>query len=141
MATITKIQDFSEQLVRGVHQFGTHTFKLALSNTAPSATNTQLSNITQIAYTNLLGGVAPTVTITVAETSGTTTVGGDQVVFTATGALPTFQYLILYNDTATNKNLVDFWDNGTAITLANAGETFTWKFNNTASNGTIFTLA
>jgi hypothetical protein len=140
MATITKIQDFSEQLGRGIHQFGTHTFKLALCSAAPAATNTQLSNLTQIAYTNISGTAAPTVTIGISETTGTTTVTGDQVVVTATGAVPTFQYYALYNDSATNKNLVAFWDHGSSVTLA-SGDTFTVKFNNTASAGTIFTLA
>jgi hypothetical protein len=44
-----KFQDFSEQFAKGVHVFGTHTFKVALTNTAPVATNTILANITQIA--------------------------------------------------------------------------------------------
>ncbi len=140
MATITKIQDFSEQVSRGIHQFGTHTFKLAICETAPVATNTQLSNLTQIAYTNISGGVAPTVTIGISEASGTTTVTGDQVVITATGTVPQFRYYVLYNDTATNKNLVCFWDHGSEVNLA-SGDTFTVKFNNTASAGTIFTLA
>lgn len=52
MATVTKIQDFSEQLIRGVHDFDAHTFKVALTNTAPLATNTVLADITQIAGTN-----------------------------------------------------------------------------------------
>ena len=140
MATITKVQDFSEQLARGTHQIGTHTFKLALCSAAPAATNTQLSNLTQIAYTNITGGVAPTVTIGISEASGTTTVTGNQVVITATGAVPTFQYYALYNDTATNKNLVCFWDHGSAVTLA-SGDSFTVKFNDVVSGGTIFTLA
>lgn len=140
MAAITKIQDFSEQLARGTHQIGTHTFRLALCSVAPAAANTQLSNLTQIAYTNITGGVAPTVAIGISEASGTTTVTGNQVVITATGAVPTFQYYALYNDTATNKNLVCFWDHGSAVTLA-SGDSFTVKFNDVVSGGTIFTLA
>lgn len=141
MATVTKIQDFSEQLSMGVHVIGTHTFKLALCNTAPVATNTILSDLTQIDYTNISGGVAPTVTIGISEASGTTTVTGDQVVITATGTVPTFRYYVLYNDTATNKNLVCFWDHGSTVDLVNSGDTFTVKFDNSTTGGTIFTLA
>jgi hypothetical protein len=141
MAAITKIQDFTEQLGKGLHQIGTHTFKLALCSAAPAATNTQLSDLTQIAYTNISGGVAPTVTLTISEAAGTTTVGGDEVVVTATGTVPTFRYYALYNDSATNKNLVCFWDHGSNVDLANSGDTFTVKFNNDSTAGTIFTLA
>lgn len=140
MATVTKIQDFSEQLSRGTHQIGTHTFKVALTDTAPDATNTVLADITQIDYTNISDGAAPSVTIGISESSGTTTVTGDQVVVTATGTVPQFRYYVLYNDTATNKNLVAFWDHGSEVNLA-SGDTFTIKFNDQTSGGTIFTLA
>jgi len=43
----------------------------------------------------------------------------------------------LYNDTATNKELIGWWDYGSAITLA-SGETFTVDFD--ATNG-VLTLA
>lgn len=142
MATVTNFQDFSEQLTKGVHQFDTHTFKLFLSNVAPSATNTVLTDITQIAYTNI-GGAAPTVTVAESETGGTTTVTAVSLTLTATGTVPTFRYYGIYNDTATNKNLVCFWDHGSAVDLINANDTFSVKFNNVAvgSPGTIFTLA
>lgn len=136
-----KFQDFSEQLARGVHQFGTHSFKVALTNTAPVATNTVLADITQIANGNgyTTGGTATTIALS--ETSGTTTVTGTEVVFTASGAMGTFRYAVLYNDTPTSPAdpLVAWFDYGSAISMT-AGETFTVKFNN-ASPGTAFTLA
>jgi hypothetical protein len=140
MATFIKIQDFSEQLTKGIHQFGTHTFKLALCSAEIVATNVNLAAVTQIAYTNISGGAAPTVTVTVSETTGTTTVGVDQVVITATDTVPTFQYYAIYNDTATGDPLVCAWNHGSAVNLA-AGETFTINFNNDSTAGTIFTLA
>lgn len=140
MATQNKFNDFSEQLERGVHNFGSHTFKVALTNTAPVATNTILSDITQIANGNgyTTGGTATTVAIS--ETSGTTTVTGTAVVFTATGSMGPFRYAVLYNDTATSPldALVSWADYGSSITLA-ATETFTVTFGG-ASPGTIHTL-
>ena len=139
MAVATKFQDFSEQLIRGVHDWDAHTFKVMLTNTAPVATNAVKADLTEISagsgYT--AGGTATT--ITVSETGGTTTVSGTEVVFTATGAVGPFRYAVLLNDTAASKNLVQFWDYGSAVTL-NSGETFTVRFNN-ASPGTILTLA
>jgi hypothetical protein len=142
MASYNKFNDFSEQLVEGVHDFGANTFKVALSNSAPTASNTVLADITQISGTNgyTTGGTATT--IAVSETSGTTTVTGTQVVFTASGgSVGPFRYVVLYNDSATSPldALVAWWDYGSSITLAD-GETFTVKFSNTTP-GAIFTLA
>jgi hypothetical protein len=143
MATYNKFQDFSEQLIRGVHDWDAHTFKVALTNTAPVATQTTWNTTDHPApaaangYT--AGGTATTISIS--ETTGTTTVQGTQVVFTATaGGIGPFRYAILYNDTATSPAdaAVAWWDYGSSITLADT-ETFTVKFNNTTP-GTILTL-
>lgn len=143
MATYNKFQDFSEQLIRGVHDWDAHTFKVALTNTAPVATQTTWNTTDHPApaaangYT--AGGTATTISIS--ETTGTTTVQGTQVVFTATaGGIGPFRYAILYNDSATSPAdaAVAWWDYGSSITLADT-ETFTVKFNNTTP-GTILTL-
>lgn len=140
-----KFQDFSEQLIRGVHDFDAHTFKIALTNTAPVATQVSLDTVTNHAapaaangYT--AGGSATTVAIS--EASGTTTLTGTQVVFTAAGGnLGPFRYAVLYNDTATSPAdaLIAYFDYAASITLGDT-ETFTVKFNN-ATPGTMFTLA
>lgn len=143
MAAYNKFNDFSEQLVRGVHDWDAHTFKIALTNTAPVATQTTW-NVTDhpapaAANGYTAGGTATT--IAVSETTGTTTVTGTQVVFTATaGGIGPFRYAILYNDTATSPAdaAIAWWDYASSITLADT-ETFTVKFNNTTP-GTIFTL-
>lgn len=142
MAAYNKFTDFTEQFARGVHDFDAHTFKVALTNTAPTAANTVLADIVQIAGTNgyTTGGTATTITLS--EAAGTTTVQGTQVVFTAAGgAMGTFRYYVLYNDTATSPAdaLIAWFDHGAAVTLADT-ETFTIKFNNTTP-GNIFTLA
>jgi len=144
MATYNKFQDFSEQLVRGVHDWDANTFKIALTNTLPVNTQVSLDTVTNhpaptAANGYTAGGTATT--IAVSETTGTTTVTGTQVVFTATaGGIGPFRYAILYNDTATSPAdaLIAYWDYASSITLADT-ETFTVKFNNTTP-GTIFTL-
>ncbi len=141
MATFNKFQDFSEQLIRGIHDFDAHTFKVYLTNTAPSASADAVkADLAEISAGNgyTAGGTATT--ITVAETTGTTTVSGTQVVFTASGgSIGPFQYVVLYNDTSASDNLIGWWDYGSAVTLADT-ETFTWKPSNT-SPGAILTLA
>lgn len=143
MATYNKFQDFSEQLVNGVQNFLSDVYKIALTNSAPVATNTALANITQITAANGYTSGGTATTITISEVTGTTTVNGTQVVFTASGgSIGPFRYAVLYNDTTAtpvNKPLVAWWDYGSSITLADT-ETFTVKFSNT-SPGAIFTLA
>lgn len=144
MATQNKFNDFVEQLEKGVHNFASHTFKVALTNTAPSASDVSWNTTSHPApaaangYT--AGGTATT--ITTSETAGTMTVSGTQVVFTATaGGIGPFRYAILYNDTATSPAdaAISWIDYGSSLTLADT-ETLTVKWNN-ASPGTIHTLS
>ena len=143
MATYNKFQDFSEQLIRGVHDWDAHTFKVALTNTAPVATQTTWNTTDHPAPAAANGYTAggSATTISISETTGTTTVQGTQVVFTATaGGIGPFRYVILYNDTATSPAdaAIAWWDYASSITLADT-ETFTVRFNNTTP-GTILTL-
>ena len=108
MAVYNKFNDFSEQLAKGAQNFGTDTYKVALSNTAPVATNTILSDITQISAVNGYTSGGTATTISVSETTGTTTVSGTQVVFTASGgSIGPFRYVVLYNDTTTSPVVPD----------------------------------
>ena len=140
MATYTKIQDFTEQLIRGNHDWDLHVFKVMLTNSAPLVTNTIKADLTEITAGNGYTAGGSVTTISIAEVTGTTTVQGTQVVFLASGGtIGPFRYVVLYNDSAASKNLIAFWDYGTNITL-NDGESFTTRWSNT-SPGTIFTLA
>jgi hypothetical protein len=144
MATITKFQDFAEQLGRGVHHFATDTFRLALTNTAPDAAgDAGLADVANVISNANFGGVNPAVTVTVAEASGTMTITGGNVVITATGTVPSFRYYVLYNDSATSPAdaVIAYWDHGTTIDMI-SGETFSIKWNsNAGTTGTILTIA
>ena len=131
MAVFNKFNSFVEALAEKVHNLGADTLKVALSNSAPVATNTQLSNITQIANGNgyTTGGTTATLTSS-AQSSGLYKLVLADVVFTATGSMGPFRYAVLYNDTATNDELIGWWDYGSSITLA-SGETFTVDFDPT----------
>ncbi len=132
MASFNKFNSFAEAVYEKVHNLGSDTIKVALTNSAPVNTNTQLSNITQIANGNgyTTGGTTAT-TSSSAQSSGTYKLVLADVVFTATGSMGPFRYAVLYNDTATNKELIGWYDYGSAITLANVGETFTVDFDPT----------
>jgi hypothetical protein len=136
MAAYNKFNDYVDQLNRGVHNWAAHTFKAALSNTAPSASNTVFANITEIDAGNgySAGGMALD-TVTLSEASGTAKVTiADEVLTASGGSIGPFRYVVIYNDTPTSPAdpLVAWYDYGSSITLADT-ETFTIDFD--ATNG------
>lgn len=136
MATYNKFQPYIQRLHNGEIDWDGHSFKVALTNTVPTAASDDLADITQIANGNgyTTGGTATTVSSSV-QTSGTHKVVLTDVVFTATGALGPFRYAVLYDDTHANDALVAWWDYGAGgVTLA-TGETFTVDFD--ATNGVL----
>lgn len=127
MATFNKFYSFVEAVAEKVHNLGTDTLTIALTNTVPVNTNTILANITQISYTNIQNGTTTgrdLTGVTSAQTTGTYKLDANDLVLTATGTVPTFRYVVLYNNTATNDELIGWYDYGAAVDLLN-GETFT----------------
>lgn len=134
MATYQKFQAFSEHVMEKVHNLGSDTLKVMLTNTAPVATNSVKADLTEIAAGNgyTAGGTAATISSS-SQTSGTYKLVLADVVFTASGgAIGPFRYWVLYNDTPTSPAdpLIGFWDYGAAITLQNT-EAFTVDFSAT----------
>jgi hypothetical protein len=136
MATFNKFNLFVQALVRKQHNFNSDLIRFALTNTTPVATNSVLADITQIAGSGgYTAGGAPSPTglaSSSANASGppaveTVSVAASPAIsWTATGGGMTFQWVVAYNDTATNDNLVGFWNYGSALTLSGAnGDTFT----------------
>lgn len=133
MAAGSKFNSFSEALAEKVHNLGSDTLKVMLTNSAPLATNTVKANLTEISAGNgyTAGGTQAT-TSSSAQTSGTYKLVLADVTWTASGgSIGPFRYASLYNDTATNDELIASWDYGSSLTLA-AGETFTWDADATA---------
>jgi len=131
-----KFNPFVEDLAEGVHNLGTDTLKVALTNTAPSASDDQLSDITEISAGNgyTAGGNQATISSS-AQASGTYKLVLADVTFTASGgSIGPYRYAVLYNDTATNDELIGYWDYGSEITLSD-GESFT--FDADATNGVL----
>ena len=136
ISTLTAVYSLVEAIAEKVHNFGSDTLKVALTNSAPSQSNTVLANITEISYTNCS---ARTLTVSSsAQSSGTYKLVVSDLVLTASGgSVGPFRYAVIYNDTATNDELIGYYDYGSSITLAD-GETLTLDFD--GSNG-VFTLA
>lgn len=130
MASYNKFNSFTEALAEKIHNLGADQLMVALTNVAPVATNTQLSNLTEITYTNLSSRVLTT--LSSSQASGTYKLVVQDLTLTSTGG-PTgpFRYVAIYNNTATNKELICWFDYGVAgVTLAD-GESFLLDFDGT----------
>ena len=135
MASFQKFNQFVADVGDKVHNLNSDSLLVYLTNTAPVATNTVYNTPADLAsgggYT--AGGTVVGSTA-YSQSSGLASLTGSNVVFTATTGFGPFRYAVLYNNTAASKQLIGWWDYGSAVTLA-ASETFTVAF-----GATILTL-
>ena len=127
MASYTKFNAFVADVANKVHNLGSDTLKIMLTNTAPVATNAVKADITEISAGSGYSAGGATVTITSSsQTSGTyKLLPASQPVLTASGIVGPFRYAVLYNSTTASGNLIAWWDRGTSIALA-SGDQFTY---------------
>lgn len=110
--------DYQKQLMLAQHDWDSHTFKLLLTATAPVATNSLVSDITQISAGN--GYTAGGLTLTVAsvtQASGTAAAFINDLTLTASGgAIADWRYYVIAN--STQSMLVCWGDAGSTITVS-----------------------
>lgn len=132
-----KFNNFTKALGDKLHNLGADTIFVQLTNNAPSAANSVETDLaadlsTANGYTS--GGV--TCGVGTWSTSGgiAKLVITDKVITASGGAIGPFRYAVLLNNSATNKDLIGWYDYGSSITL-NDGEPFTIDFD--GSNGVL----
>lgn len=125
MATFNKVNVFVEDLAEKVHNLGSDQLKVALTNSAPSASTAQLSDLTEISYTNL--STRNVTTTSSSQTGGTYNLVLTDLVLTASGTVGPWRYVVLYNDTSTNDRVIGYWDRGSSLTMEN-GDSVTLDF-------------
>lgn len=146
MVTYNKFNVFVEDLTDAIHDlFGTNDLvKILLVNSpAPVATNSVKADLTEIAAGNGYTAGGEDTQNSGTRTTTTFTLEGTKVVWTAVaGTIGPFRYVILYNDTPATPldPLIAWWDYGSNLTLQD-GETFSVKFDNSDTQGDIFTLS
>jgi hypothetical protein len=139
VASFNKFQPFVADIANKVHNLGSDSLKIMLTNTSPNAadatfdtsvdfrleaTSNALDLTTGGGYT--AGGAVVTITAS-SQSGGTYKLVGNDLVFTATTGFGPFRYAVLYNNTAgaaSARPLIGWWDYGSAVTLL-ALETFT----------------
>lgn len=129
MATFNKTYFFTEALAIKTINLRTDTLAVALSNeSSVDASANLLSDITQIAYTNLSSRII--------TTTGDSSAGGvyklvlADLVLTATGPVAPFRLICIYDTTAALNPLIGYIDYGSSVTLA-TGSVFTINFDQT----------
>jgi hypothetical protein len=129
---LNKFNAFVADIHNKVHNLGSDTIKILLSNVAPVATNAVKSDITEIGAGNgySAGGTALS-GVTSSQSGGTYNFKASNLtIVTASGSVGPFRYAVLYNATPVAGNLIGWWDYGSSITLANT-ETFSVTFDGT----------
>jgi hypothetical protein len=137
MATPVKFEDYTEQLLGANHDWVNDTFKLMLTNTAPTAaTGEDAADITEIsAGGGYTAGGQTLDSVTVTRSGGVAKVTiADEVITATSGGIATFRYLVIINSTA--DLLVLYYDHGSAVTLAE-GDTHTTDFDGSAGFATL----
>ena len=136
MASFNKFNAFVADIANKVHNLGSDTLKVMLTNTAPAAANAVKTDITELSAGNgyAAGGTQATL-VSSAQSSGTYALKLNNVTFTATGTgIGPFRYCVLYNSTPVAGNLIGYYDYGTALTIT-AGNSFQVQFD--ATNGVL----
>lgn len=132
MATLTgtKFQSLVEAVHEKKHNFASDAIKFYLTNVAPNAaTHTVKADIAEIATGNGYTGPQAVTVSSSSQTGGTYTLAVSvDVTITATGAVGPYRYAVVYNDTATNDELVAYHDFGSAINLS-SGDLHRIQFN------------
>lgn len=125
MATYQKFNCFVADVANGVHNLGSNTLTVALTDTLPVATNTVIANISQISYLNVS---SRNITVTSStQTSGLYSLIANQLTLTAAGSVPQFRYVVIYNSTAASGNLISWYDYGSELNMS-LGDQFTVGF-------------
>jgi hypothetical protein len=129
MAVFNKFNSFVEAVAEGTHNLGSNQLTLALSNVAPTASNSVLADITQITYTNL--STRNLTTTSSSQTGGLyKLVVADTTLTSTGGSTGPFRYVVVYNSTAAGGPLIGWYDYGTSLTL-NSGESLAVDFDQT----------
>lgn len=128
MAAFNKVNSFVEKLAEKAFNLQSDSLKIALTNTAPTSASSVLTDITEISYTNVSSRVV-TVSSS-AQTAGLYKLVIADLVLTATGTVGPYRYIVLYDDTATNDDIIGWYDRGSSVTLE-SGDTFTCDFDGT----------
>ncbi|MGH7223705.1 MAG: hypothetical protein ACRELF_10790 [Gemmataceae bacterium] len=141
-ASFNKFNLFTDDAAQAELELNTDTIKVMLTDTLPVATNHKYSDISADELASGDGYTTGGATVSgtgCTNSSGTETCTASPTTWTSvTGSMGPFEYVVYYDYTSTNKTLIGWYSNGSAVTLNGAnGDTYTV----TPAGGDFITLA
>jgi hypothetical protein len=128
--TLNKTYFFTLDCGSKLHDLTANTLKLAFCTSAhaPTTASHIYTDLTVVALTNM--ATDPSLTSVVfTQSTGTATLGAATWTGTSQTGDFTFRYIAIYNDSATNKNIIGWYDYGSDLTLHGAnGDQLTITF-------------
>lgn len=115
MSAYNKFNQFVEDLAHKKHDLSADQLAVAFTNSEPSATNSVLADITEIDYTNLSS--RDLVRTSSGQTTGTYSLILEDLNLTASGSVPQWKYVVIYNKTATNNPLIGWYERDKAVEM------------------------
>lgn len=127
MASYNKFNQFVEDVYHKQHDLSSDQLEVVLTNVAPVATNSVLTDLTEVDYTYCSSrNLTPSSS---GQTSGTYKIVIDDLTLTASGgAVGPFRYVVINN--SVNDKLIGWYDKGESITLSD-GESIDLDFDGT----------
>lgn len=118
MPKLTKFNSFVASSTTKQHNLATDALTVALCAAAnvPLVTNTILTDLTQIAYTNLSSRTLVT-SGSIASARTFKLIISDLLLTAGAGTVATFRYVVVYNNTSATDLLIGFYDIGSNVVL------------------------
>lgn len=123
MPSLIKFNCFTKDLAEKKHNLSTDQLTVALTNVQPSASFSQISEITEIDYTGLSS--RNLVTVSANQVDGTYKLIENSLTISATGVTsPIFRYVVIYNSTVSGGPLLGYFDIGYGVVIYNNGGSY-----------------
>lgn len=121
---------FHADVFNKVHNLGSDTIKLILTNVAPTAGNATSTDLTEISNGNgySTGGAAVTITSSLQSSGVYKWIVQDVTVTASGGTIATFRYIVINNSTASK--LIGWYDRGSGLSLTD-GNSWVGDFDQT----------
>lgn len=134
MLVWTICENFRKDMALGLHDWDSHTYKVAFLSSHVDEADDELGDTTQITagsgYSS--GGLTVTISSVVQNADGTTSIFTNDPSITTSGILPTTWAFVLYNDTSTGDRLIAYCNLSVGIVLPSG---ITWPLGFDTDNG------
>ena len=112
-----KFNSFVANIANGNYNLGSDSIKVVLTDVAPTATNNSYSDLTPISMTNLSAQVFTTASSS--QSGGTYKLMLNALTLTASGTVPQWRYIVVFDNTPASHQLIGWFDYGSEVNMLN----------------------